>query len=184
MGDKNPNPQGKGQVVLLKDLESYHASNIRPKNLEEISQELFTALFILHSDCNFNAIPEQTYHLYRLKGRYQMMLLGPDEWFSGYPGDYWGACTLQQDLSWSLELSETAKHDDEFQKSLLQAQQDFQTKLEASKSLHDALPFHIQKMPYHQRVLAFALSKSLDASMELAGYAHLSYREARKELKA
>ena len=184
MSEKNPNPQGKGQIVLLKDLETYQACNIRPKNLEQVSQELFTALFILHSDCNFNATPGQTYHMYHLHGRYQMMLVGPDEWFSGCPGDYWGACTLREDLSWNLELSHTAQHDQDFQDSLQKAQQDFQAKLESSKSLHDALPFHIQNMPYHQRVLAFALSKSLDASMELSGYAHLTYSEAKKELKA
>lgn len=184
MSEKNPNPQGKGQLVLLRDLESYQPIEIRPKNLKEISQELFTALFILHSDCNFNAIPGQTYHLYRQHGRYQMMLLAPDEWFSGYPGEYWGACSLQKDLSWSLKLSTTAQHDQKFQKSLELAQQDFQSKLKASESLHEALPFHIQDLPYHQRVLAFALSKSLDASMKLAGYAHLSYNEASKELKA
>ena len=182
--DSKPNPQGKGQAILLRDLESISESiHIRPKSAEEVSNELFTALFILHSYCPFNAIPGNTYYLYRLDGRYQLMLTGPDDWFSGYPGQYWGECSLQQDLSWSLKLSDHANCDSDFQKMVSDAKVEFQKELEQSKSLENALPFHAKEMSYHQRVLAFALSKSLYASMQLNSIAYLSYDEAKKELK-
>ena len=62
------------------------------------------------------------------------------------------------------------------------ARADFELELETLTSLESALPFHSVDMPYHQRVLAFALSKSLHASMNLSGIAELTYQEAKKQL--
>jgi len=180
----NPNPQGKGLAVVLRDLESFHSEvPIRPKSIQEVSQELFTSLFILHSDCHFTAIQGQAYYLYRLNGRYSLLMLGPDEWAGGSPGVFMGTCCLREDLTWTLDLSDFARNDTDFQEELNTAKKEFEKQLEASNTLEETLPFYENNMTYHQRVLAYALSKSLHASMELEGIAQLSYKEALKELK-
>lgn len=181
---KNPNPQGKGQVVLLKDLEAQELEiPIQAKSAQEVSDDLFTALFILHSDCAFQAKAGQTYHLYRLEGRYKLLLIPPEGWYSGPPGDHWASCRFHEDLTWSLELSEKAQNCESFQNEVKQARVDFENQLEKSEQLEDALPYFSQNLDYHQRVLAYGLAKSLQTSMDLEGISKLTYREALHQLE-
>jgi hypothetical protein len=179
--DKNPNPQGKGLTIVLRDLLAHQEGGFRPrpKSLEELSDELFTALFVLHSDCKFLVAPGQTAYLYRLDGRYKMLMLAPEDWAVSPPGDFWATCHLNSDMSWSVELSPRANNDAEFQAEVVKARQDFQLKLEQVEQMKDALPHHLQELGYQQRVLAYALARSLQTSMELSGIAQLSYAQAK-----
>ena len=179
-----PNPQGKGQVAILKALSEHESGFVpRPKNLKEVSRELFSSLFVLHSDCKFQAVPNQTYWLYCLKGRYKLMLLGPEEWAVSPPGEFWAKCHLEKDLTWSVFFSDAATANEDFQRETFLAQQRFEKELELCEQLKQALPTYVEKLSYHQRVLAYGLSRSLQASMELSGIAELSHAEASLRLR-
>ena len=54
----NPNPQGKGQVPVLATLSQTRSTmaEVPAKNIERISTELFTALFILESRFKFQPV--------------------------------------------------------------------------------------------------------------------------------
>jgi hypothetical protein len=186
VSDSQPksNPQGKGEVALLKALSEHETGFVpRPKDLTQVSRELFSSLFVLHSDCKFQAVPNQTYWLYRLEGRFKLMLLGPQDWAVGSPGEFWAKCHLEADMTWSVTFSELALADEDFQKETLLAQQRFECKLEACEQLKHALPSYVENLSYHQRVLAYGLSRSLRVSMELTGISELSHAEATLQLK-
>lgn len=62
----NPNPQGKGLVPVLQGIERHRLSDrLPPKQIDQIQIELFTSLFVLHRDFNFNPVPHQSYWLYK-----------------------------------------------------------------------------------------------------------------------
>ena len=64
---KQPNPQGKGLVPILESLaESRALTSIVPKHIEQISSELFTSLFVLHSQFHFKPVVGKHYWLYQL----------------------------------------------------------------------------------------------------------------------
>ena len=54
---KRPNPQGKGLVPILDSLVQSRASiSVPPKHIEQITSELFTSLFVLHSQFQFKPV--------------------------------------------------------------------------------------------------------------------------------
>lgn len=183
LDQRTPNPQGKGQVMVMADLHKAQIGvPIRQKSLTQISNEWFTSLFVLSSECRFEAVPDQMYHLYRMDGRYRLLMLGPEDWAAGQPGDHLAQCRLHRDLTWSLELSEAALQDEALLKEIEIQKCTFERDLQESDSLEEALPYFVESMDYHQRVLAYGLAKSLKASMELDGIAALSFAEAQKAL--
>ena len=54
---KNPNPQGKGLVPVLDSITASRTTvSVPPKHIEQISSELFTSLFVLHSQFQFKPV--------------------------------------------------------------------------------------------------------------------------------
>jgi len=182
---KRANPQGKGLVPVLQNLRHDTWQRVvRPKQLAQIELELFTSLFVLQSEVKFNPRPGQCYHLYETSAGYKLLLVAPWEWHKPYPGRYIGACTLQQDRTWTLELDPAMVEDTTFMARIAAQQQRLQQRLEQAATLEDAMPAGAENPGYHNRVLAFLLGKSLRFSMQLAGIHSLGYAEAKGALAA
>lgn len=181
MSDKNPNPQGKGQVPVLAALAENRkaAAAVPPKHIEQVSVELFTSLFVLESDFNFKPVPGRAYWMYHKRGRYWLSPVAPEEWHPMVYGRYIGECRLQEDMSWTLELADEVAADPAFVRHLEERRARFERDLEAADTLDDALPVHESRFPFYQRAFAYALAHSLGTSMEHSGIRQLSYDEAR-----
>jgi hypothetical protein len=117
--------------------------------------------------------------MYRMDGRYKMLMVEPEAWSAGLPGEYWGACSLHKDMTWTLELSPLAQGDVLFTKEVEKAKQAFEKELESKDKMSDALPHHLKELSYYQRVMAYGLAKSLQASLDLGQMAELSFSEAK-----
>lgn len=177
---KNPNPQGKGLVPVLQGLQQHWARvQVAPKQLDQVSLELFTSLFVLQSEFRFNPVPEQDYYLYQAGETYRLMLVGPDEWTTAGPGRYIGRCTLLVDRTWTLELDAAVAADEAFMAAIEARRQALQERLEAADTLEDALPTFEAELGYYGKALSFILGKSLRVSMQLSGIHALSYDQAR-----
>ena len=176
----NPNPQGKGLVPVLATLSETRAmaSHVPPKQIDQISNELFTSLFVLESEFKFRPVPERTYWLYRKKGRFWMSPVGPDEWSADIYGQYIGRCELHRDMTWTLELSEEAAADTELLTWLEEKRQVFDRELQQVEQVDDALPGYREKFSFYRRALAFALAHSLGSSMDKSGIRGLTYEQA------
>jgi len=182
---RNPNPQGKGLVPVLQGLHQHWARiDVAPKQLDQISLELFTSLFVLQSEFRFNPVPGQDYYMYQSEQGFRLLLVGPDEWTGARPGRYIGHCLLLPDRTWSLALDAAVAADDVFMAVIEQRRQALQQRLEAAETLEDALPTFEAELGYYGKALSFILGKSLRVSMQLSGIHALSYEQARGLLSA
>ncbi|MBF0287112.1 MAG: DUF2452 domain-containing protein [SAR324 cluster bacterium] len=178
--NSGPNPQGKGLVSVLDNLEnSRPILSVPPKSIHQISSELFTSLFVLESKFSFKPVIGKRYYLYRKGGQYRLSLIAPKEWDSSIYGVYIGKCLLHEDITWTLELSEQAASDKEFQNDIAVRQLEFEAMLKNAEKVTSVLPVFNEKLPYYQRICASALAYSLNISIYKSGFEELSYHEAK-----
>ena len=179
MAKQNPNPQGKGLVPVMARLQQHLQLPVAPKTVAQVEMELFTSLFVLQSEIRCNPAVGQVYWLYRRSEGYRLSLVGPTEWHKTMPHRFIGRCELMMDRTWTLELAEEVAGDEQFMVQVELQRAALQQALEQAPSLEDALPGFMPNLSYQGRILAFILGRSLRTSMQLAGIAALSYREAR-----
>jgi hypothetical protein len=179
----NPNPQGKGLTPVLDSLRESRISIPAPsKHMEQISSELFTSLFVLHSKFQFKPVVNKKYWLYRRDNQFQLSLISPQEWGGSGFGQYIGECMMQEDVTWTLALDERAAQDRELMGLIEKRRREFEQALGAADDVTKALPFYVESLPFYQRVFASALANSLKESMLKSGIHGLSYDQARKQL--
>lgn len=176
----NPNPQGKGLVPVLSDVASSRAKvKVPPKKIDQIAGELFTSMFVLESEFSFKPVVGREYYLYRKDGRFRLSLVGPDQWAGGMFGMFIGRCTLERDITWTLEMDERAAADRILNQFIHEKRRAFERALETAEQLGDVLPVYRDSLPYYQRLFASALACSLGISMQLSGIKGLTYDEAK-----
>ena len=182
---KNPNPQGKGLVPVLESLaESRALISSVPKQINQISTELFTSLFVLHSQFQFKPVPGKSYWLYQRGEQFQLSLISPQEWGNDTFGLYVGECVLQPDITWSLSLDTAAASNETLMTLIKDKQTEFELAMKSADSVDSVLPFYLDGLPFYQRVFASALANSLKQSMVLSGIQGLSFSQAQKCLPA
>jgi len=180
---KSPNPQGKGVVVLLDSLQqAKNHLQTSAKNIQQISSDLFTSLFILNSQIRFKPTTRQTYWLYLKDGQYRLSLIAPDQWAPAQSGRFIGACALQTDLTWTLELSGDCTNDQAFIQDIAHRRQQLEQKLQQAEKIDDVLPVYTKTLPFYSRVLASGLAYSLKQSMQKGGISGLNFYQAKRAL--
>ncbi|TPQ27364.1 DUF2452 domain-containing protein [Methylomonas koyamae] len=181
--NKSANPQGKGLVALLDSLQQAKQQLVVPaKNLQQISSDLFTSLFVLNSQIRFKPTAGQTYWLYFKDNQYRLSLIAPEQWPPAQSGRFIGACELQADLSWTLELSDACANDNAFLEEIADRRRQLEQQLQQAETIDAALPVYLETLPYYSRVLASALAYSLKQSMQKSGISGLSYRHVERLL--
>ena len=180
---KNPNPQGKGLVPVLESLAgSRTLVSVVPKHINQISSELFTSLFVLHSHFQFKPVVGKSYWLYQRDDQFQLSLISPAEWGESGFGLFVGECVLQQDVTWTLSLDTAAANNKTLMQIIESKRREFEQALTSAKSVDNVLPFYLADLPFYQRVFAAALANSLNGSMLKSGIQGLSYSQAKKYL--
>lgn len=174
-----PNPQGKGLTPVLDSLTASRTRlSVPPKRVDQVASELFTSLFVLHSDFHFKPVPGKRYCLYRNDAGFRLSLITPAEWGDGRFGQYIGECVLQPDLTWTLRFDARAAQDHQLLALIESKRRAFQQRLAAAETLDSALPVFDGSLPFYRRVFASALAHSLGVSMRKSGIQALSYRQA------
>lgn len=181
----SPNPQGKGLVPVLESLAQSRAIvSVAAKHINQISSELFTSLFVLHSHFQFKPVVGKSYWLYQRDKKFQLSLISPQEWGGNGFGLFVGECVLQQDITWSLTLDEAATNNNLLMNFIELKRREFEEMLTSVTSVDSVLPFYLEGLPFYQRVFAAALANSLKNSMVKSGILGLSYVQAQKCLSA
>lgn len=182
--NKHANPQGKGLVPVLASLaDSRAVVSVAPKHINQISSELFTSLFVLHSHFQFKPVIGKYYWLYQRQDKFQLSLISPDEWGSNF-GLFVGECVLQTDVTWTLTLDIAAANNKNLMRLIEQRRKEYEQALTLADSVEEVLPFYLEGLPFYQRVFASALANSLKGSMIKSGIQGLSYFQAQKALSA
>lgn len=178
--NKNPNPQGKGLVPVMDSLAASRAMiAVPPKQIDQISRELFTSLFVLHSRFQFKPVAGKSYYLYCRNNDFHLSLIAPQEWGGSGYGIYVGECVLHKDVTWTLKLHSDAAQDAEIMSQIESRRREFQQALKTAGAIDDVLPVYLESLPFYQRVLASALASSLKISMQKSGIQGLSYQRAK-----
>lgn len=179
---KHPNPQGKGMTPVLENLQqTTNSLSVPAKDIHRITNELFTSLFVLNSQIRFKPVCGQYYWLYRKDGTYRLSLIAPEQWTADQSGRYVGACQLQNDLTWTLELSIQSRNDPQFITEIACQRQRFEKNMQQAEKVDDMLPIYKEHLPFYSRVLASALSYSLQNSMQKGGISGMNYKQANKK---
>ncbi len=151
--------------------------NVPPKNIDRISNELFTSLFVLSSEFSFKPVTGKSYWLYRKNNIFRLSLISPDEWKGREFGQFIGECILQKDITWSLHLDEKAAEDQGLHRLIEKKRLHLLEKIETAEKVETIFPVFEESFSFYRRVLASALSRSLGISMKKSGIYGLSYKE-------
>ena len=174
--DKIPNPQGKGLVTAFASLEESRARiSVPPKQINQVSNELFTSLFVLQSRFHFKPVVGR---LYRRDNRFDLSMVSPREWNGSRDGEVVGECELQPDMTWVLQLEPQAAEDDELMAYIEDRRRKFEHALAAADTLEFAMPYYVAELPFYQRVFASVLACSLRDSMAKSNISGLNYAQA------
>ena len=180
MKQKKPNPQGKGLSTVLDALvDSQVKTSLPPKNIEQVSSELFTSLFVLNTNFEFRPVAGNSYWLYHTNDKFKLFSTSPNDWACGQPGIFIGECVLQNDVTWTIQINQDVSQQEWFISYLHQQKIHLEESLENSISLEEAMPFYVKKMSYYSRLLAYGLGTSLNTSMQKSGINALHYDQAK-----
>lgn len=161
-----PNPQGKGQVGFLQDWARSRPRSVVAKRPAQLLADYFTSLLVLSSAFSFKPVVGQTYYLYLAAGRWKLSLVSPDEWNDELKRlQFVGACSLHDDLTWSIEPSDNLGRPGPIAEALATVYEGFVERLNSKTSLEAGLPEYEGRLPYYQRLFASALGQSLRGSL-------------------
>lgn len=163
------NPQGKGLVPTLDALNALRPWRPGEKSAEQILREFCLSTLVLSSRFAFKVVPGKSYYLYRFDGDWCLSLISPTEWGHRQPGSYLGTCELAHDMTWMMTLDPGVADDPAIVTALEDHLRGFVDRLGAAGKLEDALPVYEEGLPYQQRMMATALSSSLQTSLVMSG---------------
>jgi hypothetical protein len=168
------NPQGKGAVPVLDALNALRPYQPSEKSAEQILKEFCLSTLVLSARFDFRVVPGKTYYLYRVNCDWRLSLIAPCEWGGRCPGPHVAQCELKPDMTWNLVLAQSVAEDAELLAALEQHLEGFINRISEAGKLEEALPIYESQLPYQQRLMATALSSSLQTSLLISGLAGTS----------
>ncbi len=176
------NPEGKGVSGLLADWVATEPRGVVAKPQRQVLAELFTSMLVLSATFKYRPVPEGMNYLYWIDGTWSLSLIAPDEWTEQRREGFVGACTLQRDMTWTISLSDQLAEDSPVGHAIRRFFAGFADMLDTDLTLEELLPFHVDRLPYYQRLHASALSRSLRGTMVLGRQSSASGRDWRRQL--
>lgn len=165
---KNPNPQGKGMVPVLRDWAAMRPTVSGPKSPADFLRDYCVSSLILAAQFRFKPVVGKAYFLYANEQGWSLSLITPQEWGQRKVGEFVASCHLRPDMTWEMDTSGL----DEHSPALARAQSficGFVDALAEQDSISTHLPFYNASLPYYQRLFATALSSSLQRSLPHTG---------------
>jgi hypothetical protein len=167
----NPNPQGKGQALILELWESNRPQHLAVKNPRILLNDYVVSLLVLSAQFRFKPVVGKPYHLYRSRGTWRLSLIAPWEWSSADPGIHVGACHLRTDMTWKIIPADDLDRHPSLADDLADFVRNFVDALHAQDTLEAGLPFYVHGLPFYQRMLATGLASSISRTAQISGLA-------------
>ena len=172
------NPEGKGVSGLLLDVRRSEPKGVVAKPDRQVLAELFTSMLILSAAFKYRPAVGAANYLYWRDGEWSLSLIAPDEWTDQRRTGFAGACVLQPDMTWTIAPSPLLKkRGNPVADAIARFHQGFAEMLDTDLPLEDILPFHLDRLPYFQRLYANALSRSTVAAVTLGRQTSISSRQ-------
>ncbi|MCB1703914.1 MAG: DUF2452 domain-containing protein [Halioglobus sp.] len=167
MNKKNPNPQGKGAVPVLRDWSTMQPAAVGSKDAATFLRDYCISSLVLAARFRFKPVPGKDYFLYVGEGDWMLSLIGPHEWGTRRPGAFLGRCRLRMDMTWAIETSTNGETESLALERAQAFVAGFVDSLQGQAAVEDSLPYYISHLPYYQRLLATALASSLQQTLAL-----------------
>ncbi len=165
---RNPNPQGKGMVPVLRDWGTMQAIVLGPKSHADFLRDYCISSLVLAAHFRFKPVVGQDYFLYGNELGWSLSLIAPEEWGQRKVGEFVASCRLRPDMTWAMDTSRLEEHSPAvaMARTFIRG---FVDTLAGQESITTHLPFYIAGLPYYQRLLATALASSLQRSLPPTG---------------
>jgi len=176
VAEPNPNPQGKGLVPILAQLNAGRMISAEPKNAAQCLLDYLVSAIVLSASFGFQPVVGREYFLY-WRDEWQLSLIGPDQWGDGITRVFIGTCLMRPDYTWQLDAAADLVDYPEVVAALAEFEGQFKQELNTSDPLLETLPFYRASLPFWRRILAHALASSLATSLHGSGIAEISARQ-------
>jgi len=177
------NPQGKGVVGVLVDLQAQRNANIEAKDYSQVLADYFTSSLIYIANYHFKPVIGVDYYLYLKEGTWLLSLIESHAWKNRSYGDFFARCVLNEDRTWTMQTCDDWQQNITLKNAIEDLQHNFINTLNSDEKFVDQLPFYQQQLNYYQRVGAYALACSLRWSLsEQYGEKQLNDLSAKKLL--
>lgn len=173
------NPEGKGANSVLLDWRRTEPRGVVAKPQRQVLAELFTSMLALSASFKYRPVPGRSNYLYWIDGQWSLSLIGPQEWSDERRAGFAGTVVLQEDMTWTIALSDRLAENRQIAEAVGRFYDAFTESLDTDRTLVEILPFHVDRLPYFQRLHASALSRSLRASCKLGNKESISCRDWR-----
>lgn len=176
------NPEGKGVQAFLDDWRATEPRGVVAKPQRQVLAELFTSLLVLSASFRYRPVPGNRNYLYWIDGQWSLSLIAPHEWSEKRRAAFAGTCVLQPDMTWTITPSEQLSEEGPVSAAVGRFFEAFAGMLDTDVTLEDILPYYAGGLPYYQRLLASALSRSVRAAVPGGDRIAISCREWRAKL--
>jgi hypothetical protein len=165
---KNPNPQGKGVVPVLRDWGTVQPVALGPKSPADFLRDYCISSLVLAAHFRFKPVVGRRYFLYGNAQGWSLSLIAPEEWGQRKVGEFVASCRLRPDMTWDMDTSRLEEHSPAVTmvRTFIRG---FIDTLGGQDCITTHLPFYIAGLPYYQRLLATALASSLQRTLPATG---------------
>mgnify|MGYP001814706267 CR=1 FL=1 len=171
------NPEGKGAHAFLDDRVSTEPRGVVSKPQRHELADLFTELHVLSASFKYRPVPGRPNYLYWMDGEWSLSLIAPYEWSEKRRAGFAGTCILQPDMTWTIAPSDRLSEEGPASAAVRRFFDGFAGMLDTNLTLEDILPYYAGRLPYYQRLLASAMSRSMRAAVTIDDRTAISCRE-------
>jgi len=178
------NPDGKGLSGFLLDWRESAPRSIVAKPQRQVLAEFFTSMLVLSAAFKYRPAVGVENYLYWMNGEWSLSLVAPAEWSDERRASFAGTCVLERDMTWTIIPAEGLAENTRVADAIGRFYDAFAEMFDTDLTLEEILPIYVGRLPYHQRLLASALSRSIRATVTLGGQTSANCRQWFKELPA
>jgi len=176
------NPEGKGAHGFLEDWRATEPRGVVAKPRRQVLAELFTSMLVLSASFRYRPVPGRPNYLYWIDGQWSLSLIAPFEWSERRRAAFAGTCVLQPDMTWTIVPSDRLSEAGGVSAAMRRFFDGFAGMLDTDLTLEHILPYYAARLPYFQRLLASALSRSMRAAVPSGDRTSISCREWQAQL--
>ena len=161
---RNPNPQGKGLVTVLQEIDSrQHAlTTSEPYSLTKTLHDYALSRLVLCAEFHFKPVVNKPYYLYVKDSTLRLSLIAPEEWRNSGFGFYICQCLLEDSMLWRFSNKNTDPKTLDYLALAVEPLKDtLLSDFFSNKPLEQTLPYYDERLPFHRRVLANALASQI-----------------------
>jgi hypothetical protein len=166
---KNPNPQGKGIVPVLRDWATMNPSTAGSKSATIFLRDYCLSSLVLAAKFRFKPVLGKSYFLYARGHDWMLSLIAPHEWGQREYGAFLGECCLRPDMTWEIQTAGDCAADELALEKAQNFVREFVDTLVEQDTIVEHLPFYVSELPYYQRLLSTALASSLQRTLPAGG---------------